>query len=145
MTIRESLLPMTPEDAWATNMTWLVIIGSIFYYITLPFVTIYIYLGVAAIIGLVTGSILHISSTILVSLFNLASSPAANRVPLLSREQVNLEEAWSNSSYTRDGTRSGAFLEKRFAEWQKKDGGPQRDDGSLFAQTILEEDDDSDE
>jgi len=109
------------------------------------FETLYIYLGVAAVIGLVTGSILHLSSTVLVSLFNLTSTPEEKGRSAASvraaREQRKLEEVWQNSSFKGDQTRlGGGSLGKDYAEWLEKDSGKRRED-DLFKQTILEEDD----
>lgn len=114
--------------------------------------TLYIYLGVAAVIGLVTGSILHIASTILVSLFNLAPVPVEKGRSAASvraaREQKRLEEAWQSSSpFLEDQGRLpiNNSLEKNYAEWREKDSGKRREDQGLFKQTILEEDDDSED
>ena len=58
----------------------------------------FIYLGVAAIIGLITGSVLHLSSSLLVSVFNLtATSEETGRSAASVRaahEQKKLEQAW---------------------------------------------------
>jgi hypothetical protein len=106
--------------------------------------TLYIYLGVAAVIGLLTGSILHLSSTIILSLFNLSPGPEKSSRSAASvraaREQKKLEDAWQSSS-SKGGDSS---LEKRYAEWLEKDVGKRRGSGGLIGQTILEEDDDSD-
>lgn len=115
------------------------------------FETLYIYLGVAAVVGLVTGSILHISSTILVSLFNLTPTPEERGRSAASvraaREQQKLEEAWQSTSFKSDQGRLGfdSSLEKHYAEWVDNESGKRREDQKLFKQTILEEEDDSDE
>jgi len=107
--------------------------------------TLYIYLGIAAVVGLVAGSVLHLSSTILMSLFNLSPGPET-KTPTrtaasvrAAREQNKLEEVWQSSS-SKGGDSS---LEKRYSEWLEKDVGRRRDDHGVIGQTILEEDDDS--
>lgn len=110
--------------------------------------TLYIYLGVAAVIGLISGSILHLSSTVLISLFNLAPGPEETGRTAASvraaREQKKLEDAWRSSSSKGDRKVADSSLEKRYTEWLEKDTGKRRDDG-LLGQTILEEDDDSED
>jgi hypothetical protein len=111
--------------------------------------TLYIYLGVAAVIGLITGSILHLSSTLLVSLFKLTPIPeekGRSAVSVrVSKEQKKLEEAWQSSSLKSNPSRLGGTnsLGNDYAEWLEKDAAKRRED-ELFKQTILEEDDDSD-
>lgn len=110
------------------------------------FETIYIYLGVAALIGLITGSILHLSSAILVSMLSLDSQHEEKRSSssLQSAEQANFEESWRNSRPKghRDSLIPDDSLEKRYAEWLEKSRGKNKEDQSLFGQTILEEEDD---
>jgi hypothetical protein len=109
--------------------------------------TIYIFLGVAAVIGLVAGSILHISSTVLISLFDLTPEPDERGWSIASvragKEKRKLEDA-SQSSSSRGETRSrsDSATDKKYAEWLEKDRGRRKEEG-LFRQTILEEDDDS--
>jgi hypothetical protein len=177
-------------------MTWLSVLGSVLYYLSLPFTiifdwilvalapvlhmgqyllsaflfplrllskfevgknilfsctlligheTLYIYLGVAAVIGLLTGSILHISSSILVSVFNLTPAPeetgrSAASVRAAREKKKKLEQAWQSSTTRteRGKLKEDPSMEKKFSEWLETDQG-------LLSQTILEEDDDSEE
>jgi hypothetical protein len=110
--------------------------------------TLYIYLGVAALIGLVTGSILHLSSTILTSVFNLNPVPEekerSNASVHSAQEQSNLEKTWQSSLYRGhlETLRPDDSLEKKYAEWLEENRGKNKVDQSLFGQTILEEEDD---
>jgi len=61
-----------------------------------------------------------------------------------AREQKKLEEAWQSYSSKGDQKVADSSLEKRYTEWLEKDAGKRRDDG-LLGQTILEEDDDSED
>ncbi|KAH8768035.1 hypothetical protein BGZ57DRAFT_856573 [Hyaloscypha finlandica] len=180
-------------------MTWLSVLGSVLYYLSLPFIsvfttvynwvlvalapalhlghyllsgmflplrllakfevgknnvfiaplltiyeTLYIYLGVAAVIGLLTGSILHMSSSILVSIFNLTPTPEEIGRSAASvraaREKKKLEQAWqSSTTKVESGKWKGEpSTDKKYSEWLEIDRG-------LLRQTILEEDDDSEE
>jgi len=107
--------------------------------------TMYIYLGVAAVIGLVAGSILHLASSLLVSLFKLTPVPEEKGRSAASvratREQKKLEEAWQSSPFKGEQIRLGGAtsLEKDYTDWQDKDPGKRRED-DLFKQTILEDD-----
>lgn len=111
--------------------------------------TLYIYLGVAAVIGLVTGSILHLSSTVLISLFDLTPVPEEIGRSAASvraeREKKRLEDAWQSSSSRAEARlRADPAVEKRYAEWLEKGIGKRRED-ELLRQIILEEDDDSED
>lgn len=110
------------------------------------FETIYIYLGVAALIGLITGSILHLSSAILVSMLSLDSQQKEKRSSssLQSAEQASFEDSWRNARPKghRDSLIPDDSLEKRYAEWLEKSRGKNKEDQSLFGLTILEEEDD---
>jgi hypothetical protein len=176
-------------------MTWLSVLGSVLYYLSLPFTitfdwilvalapvlhtgqyllsaflfplrllakfevgknilfyctlligheTLYIYLGVAAVIGLLTGSILHISSSILVSVFNMTPAPEETGRSAASvraaREKKKLEQAWQSSTtrIERGKLKEDPSMEKKFSDWLETEQG-------LLSQTILEEDDDSEE
>ncbi|PVH85399.1 hypothetical protein DL98DRAFT_44923 [Cadophora sp. DSE1049] len=159
-------------------MTWLSVLGTTFYYVSLPittvfwwivacltpfislatyilsgfllplkflakFETMFIYLGVAAVIGLITGSILHLSSSLLVSVFNLTAIPEGTGRSAASvraaREQKKLEQAWDRipSKSEKGDLRNDPEMEK-FAEWLEKG------DQGVLGQTILEEDDSDD-
>ncbi|KAH6684423.1 hypothetical protein B0J14DRAFT_11938 [Halenospora varia] len=115
------------------------------------FETIYIYIGVGAAVGLVTGSILHLSSSVLVSLFNLSAPPEFQGRTAASvraaREQKKLEGAWEASLSRSESDRwSGdASILKRQAGF--RDGALRKrgEEKGLLGQTILEEDDDSED
>jgi hypothetical protein len=96
-------------------------------------------------VGLVTGSLLHLSSTVLVSLFNLTPIPEEQGRSAVSvrgaQEQRKLGEVGQSSSST--GLRSDPSLEKKYVEWLEKDVGKRKEDQGLLGQTIIEEDDDS--
>ena len=107
--------------------------------------TLYIFLGVAAVIGLITGSILYLSSTVLISTFNLTPVPEETGRSAASvrtaREKRKLEDAWqSSSSRGESRLKADPAMEKRYVEWLEKDVGKRREDG-LLGSTILEEDD----
>jgi hypothetical protein len=110
---------------------------------------VYIYLGVAALVGVLTGSILHLSSTVLISLFNLnhsvkdeGRSAASVRA---ARSQKKLEDAWGRSILKGETrAKEDAAIEEKYAVWLEKSSTTGPGDG-LLGQTILEEDDDSDE
>ncbi|KAH7393114.1 hypothetical protein BKA64DRAFT_76925 [Cadophora sp. MPI-SDFR-AT-0126] len=107
------------------------------------FETISIYLGVAAVIGLITGSILHLSSGLLNSIFNLTAVPEETGRSAASvrgaREQKKLEQAWDRipTKSEKGDLHSDPEMEK-FAEWLEKGG------QGVLGQTILEEDDSDD-
>jgi len=97
------------------------------------------------VIGLLTGSILHISSSILVSVFNLTPAPeetgrSAASVRAAREKKKKLEQAWQSSTTRteRGKLKEDPSMEKKFSEWLETDQG-------LLSQTILEEDDDSEE
>ncbi|TVY81471.1 hypothetical protein LSUE1_G003205 [Lachnellula suecica] len=112
------------------------------------FETLYIYLGIAAVIGIITGSILHISSTILVSIFNLAAVPEETGRTAASvraaREQKKLEGAWESSVSKGESAGSKKDASTRNTEWLGSELGKRREDQGLLGQTILEEDDSED-
>jgi len=113
------------------------------------FETLYIYLGVAAVIGLVTGSILHLSSTLLISMLNLSPLPEETQRSAASvraaREQKKLEDAWQSSAVESDQPRwkVDISMEAKHGDWSEKDATKRREDHGLLGQTIIEEDDDS--
>ncbi|EKD13524.1 uncharacterized protein L3040_008609 [Drepanopeziza brunnea f. sp. 'multigermtubi'] len=107
------------------------------------FETLYIYLGVAALVGLVTGSVLYALSSVLVSMFSLkpvaeerGRSAASVRAAREQKKLHKLENAWQSSTFKSEdlNARSEPSLEK-YAEWLEKT------DQGLLGQTILEEDD----
>jgi hypothetical protein len=112
--------------------------------------TLYIYLGVAAVIGLLTGFLLHISSSILVSLFNLNPAPEETTQSAASvraaRETKKLEQAWQSSTFKSERAwKAESSRDSKYAEWLETDLGKRREDQGLFRQTILEEEDDSED
>jgi len=114
------------------------------------FETLYIYLGVAAVIGLITGSILHVSSSVLVSLFDLTPGPEeAGRSAAsvrAARERKKLEQAWQSSSIKSEQVKWGSGISlERYTDWVGKDAGQRREDQGVIGQTIIEEDDDSED
>ncbi|CAL3965939.1 hypothetical protein PZA11_002753 [Diplocarpon coronariae] len=104
------------------------------------FETLYIFLGAAAIVGLITGSVLHISSSVLVSVFNLTPIPEDTGRTAASvraaRRKKRQEQALQNSTTKSESanSRDEASIEK-YAEWLEKS------EQGLLGQTILEEDD----
>lgn len=106
-------------------------------------------MGVAAIIGLATGSILHLSSTILASLFNLNTVPEETGRTAASvrasRENKKLETAWQRSTMkSGDAGLHDEAMAEGYPKWPGSDVGYRKEDQSLLAQTILEEDDSDD-
>jgi hypothetical protein len=106
---------------------------------------------VAAIVGLVTGSILHLCSTMLVSLFNLTpvgqeSGRTAASVRA-EREQKKLEVAWEASTSKKDleSWRDEVSSRRKHTELLGIDRGRRREEQGLLGQTILEEEDSEDE
>ncbi|APA08119.1 hypothetical protein sscle_03g028890 [Sclerotinia sclerotiorum 1980 UF-70] len=103
-----------------------------------------IFLGSAIFIGLITGSVLRISSNVLESLFKLTSNPEDTGHPLVSihatKEQKKQKTKPDLLKWKVDPS-----VEKRYSEWLEKDGGRKKDEHGLLAQTIIEEDDDSDD
>lgn len=108
--------------------------------------TLYIFLGVAAFVGVLAGSVLYAFSFVLGSVFNLTATPEDKGRTAASvhaaREKKKLERVWQ-SSVTKNGN-SNASMEK-YAAWLEKGGKDYRTEDGLFGQTILEEDDDSED
>jgi hypothetical protein len=108
----------------------------------------YIYLSVAAIVGLATGALLHFSSSLLVTLFNLSPAPESEdkgrtaASVRAAREQKVLEAAWKTSTTKQTSGTGSDSLEERYSQWLEMDAGRHRTKG-VAGQTILEEDDDS--
>ncbi|TGO31037.1 hypothetical protein BPAE_0002g01300 [Botrytis paeoniae] len=160
-----------------SNTTWLSIIGSTFYYISLPIVvisnwllailrialapllhlgnslvsamllplrTIIIFLGSAIVIGLITGSLLRVSSSILASLFKLTSGPEDTDRSVASIRAAR-EHKKRNLKPDPLKWKVDPSVEKRYSGWLEKDRGRKKDEHGLSAQIIIEEDDDSDD
>lgn len=114
--------------------------------------TFYIYFGVAALIGLITGSILHFSSTMLITIFDLRPSAEEKGRTAASvreaREKKNQQDAWQSSSsrkYSDNLIRLEEMARKDYSDFLDKDWGKRREGQGLLSQTILEEDDDSED
>ncbi|KAI9768434.1 MAG: hypothetical protein M1840_004843 [Geoglossum simile] len=118
------------------------------------FETLYIFLGVAAVIGIVTGSLLHLSSTTVISALNLQPSlgdegeymrPSSPLKP--HRKQLQLRAKPSGAARSKGKSRRNGgnservFLEMDWGMGRLRRGGT----GGLFSQVILEEDDNSEE
>ncbi|TEY80556.1 hypothetical protein BOTCAL_0037g00110 [Botryotinia calthae] len=159
-----------------SNTTWLSIMGSTFYYISLlivvisnwllailrialapllhlgnslasalllPLKTIIIFLGSAIIIGLISGSLLRVSSSTLASLFKLTASPEDTRRSVAPIRAAR-EHKKRNSTPDVSKWKVDPSVDKRYSGWLENDGGRKKDDHGLSAQIIIEEDDDSD-
>lgn len=108
--------------------------------------TLYIFLGVAAVIGVTTGSIIHITSTILASMLNLVAIPAESGRTAASvradRENRKLEQAWQSPANKTEQEKWGSDNSmERYTEWVEKGAGQRREGQSVLGNTILEEDD----
>ncbi|KAF7921312.1 uncharacterized protein EAE98_008738 [Botrytis deweyae] len=106
-------------------------------------VTIIIFLGSAIVIGLITGSLLRVSSSILASLFKLTSGPEDTDLSVASVRAAR--EHKKNSKPDPLKWKVDPSVEKRYSGWLEKDGGRKKDEHGLSAQIIIEEDDDSDD
>jgi hypothetical protein len=63
-----------------------------------------------------------------------------------AREQKKLEDAWQSSSSRGEAKlRADPLVETKYAEWLEKDVGKRREGDGLMGQTILEEEDDSED
>jgi hypothetical protein len=106
---------------------------------------------VAALIGLLTGSFLHFSSNMLTQALNLRVSPEQpNRTAAsvrAAREKKRLEDAWQASTPFRSGHVRARVEEtsKDYSEYIEKERGKWKEGQGLLSQTILEEEDDSDD
>jgi len=112
------------------------------------FETLYIYFGVAALIGIITGSVLHFASRVLIDLLDLRPAPEENGRTAASvrRARVKkLKEQWPDpSTVAQHNAARAEFLKEEYADFLDKGHGRSRDGHGLMSQTILEEDDDSD-
>lgn len=100
-------------------------------------------------IGLATGSMLHLSSAALVSIFNLTPAPKEQGRTAASvraaREEKLVERAWQSST-SREQERWRANPPSiEDLQWLEKDPGSRRGEPGLLGQTILEEEDDSED
>jgi len=86
-----------------------------------------------------------------VSIFNLTPAAEETGRPAASvqaaREKMKLEQAWQSSTIKneRGSWKTEPSMEKKYAEWLEADRGQRVEDQGLLRQTILEEDDDSEE
>ncbi|KAI9746527.1 MAG: hypothetical protein M1818_000240 [Claussenomyces sp. TS43310] len=113
------------------------------------FETLYIYFGVAALIGIITGSVLHFSSSLLITALGLRPTAEEKTRTAASvreaRQQKKLEDSWQTSTRAaRDTAARAELLRQEYAEYFDRDRGKRKDGAGLLSQTILEEDDDSD-
>ncbi|KAI9677556.1 MAG: hypothetical protein M1817_006510 [Caeruleum heppii] len=116
------------------------------------FETLYIYLGVAVLIGLLTGSVLHFSTSLLISISDLRSTPLEEldrRNPVVFSRTKKTKEKKQAQANDVQRLVTGAHptidgnLRREYADWLDKDRGKRRE--GLLSQTILEEEDDSDD
>ncbi|KAI9818527.1 MAG: hypothetical protein M1827_000586 [Pycnora praestabilis] len=111
------------------------------------FESLYIFLGTAAIVGILTGSILHFSSTLLASTLNLDSVPAREGRTAASVRAARREKLPQRLDLPALQIGPLPKLEKpmkrEYTDLLEKDR-VRRPDG-LLSQTILEEDDDSED
>lgn len=96
----------------------------------------------AALVGLITGSILQVSSSVLVSLFNLDSvtletgrSAASVRAAREQQKREKREGAWHRATARSESLTARSPSLEQYSEWLEKI------DQGLLSQTILEEDD----
>lgn len=106
--------------------------------------TIIIFLGSAIVIGLITGSLLRVSSSILASLFKLTSGPEDADLSVASTRAAR-EHKKRNPKPDPLKWKVDPSVEKRYSGWLEQDGGRKKDEHGLSAQIIIEEDDDSDD
>lgn len=84
------------------------------------------------------------------SLFNLGPTQEEKEKSKASvrstAEQAGLERTWQRSlpKAQRETVHPDESLETKYAEWLERTRGKHKEDQSLFEQTILEEEDDSD-
>jgi hypothetical protein len=106
---------------------------------------------VAAVIGVITGSLLHLSSTIVVSSLNLQSSPEDEYLKpasLLRLRRRLPQQRIKSPAMARSGEMprgEGANLERAYAGMDRAAGRARGGERGILSQTILEEDDDSEE
>jgi hypothetical protein len=106
---------------------------------------------VAALIGLLTGSLLHFSSSMMTKALNLQVSPEQSGRTAASvraaREKKRLEDAWQASTPIRSNQARARVEDasKDYSEYIEKDRGKRKEGQGLLSQTILEEDDDSED
>ncbi|KZF22664.1 hypothetical protein L228DRAFT_247023 [Xylona heveae TC161] len=150
-------LPFTVSFRWLLVVLAPLIhlIRYIFYGLLFPvslaakFETIYIYLGVAVLVGLLTGSILHVIISLLASAFRLHSTSrrTAQKVGRKKRA-VKPDRVAARAGSPGAGrlhlstTKASPYLRDSYLDTRQLHRA-QRKQGGLLSQTILEEDDDS--
>jgi hypothetical protein len=105
--------------------------------------SVYIFLGVAAVIGVITGSVLHLSSTVMMAAMNLQSTNSIEAEGKISQSKADGKRSRrirKSQSLSENGLND---LNKDYREWLDKDRGVKGK--GLVSQTILEEDDSSDD
>ncbi|KAI9826879.1 MAG: hypothetical protein M1832_005818 [Thelocarpon impressellum] len=120
--------------------------------------TLYVYLGVAVLVGLASGTLLHLSSGTLVAALDLRARPGEDEAPRSTysssidarrarRAAVRAKRQQAGdlpSPGSPEGLRHGGLdvgLKREYADWLDKDRGRKRE--GLLGQTILEEEDDA--
>ncbi|KAM0144150.1 hypothetical protein ACHAQE_008106 [Botrytis cinerea] len=141
-----------------SNTAWLSIIGSTFYYISLPIVVISSWL--LAMLRIALAPLLHLGNSLASALLlplktiiiflgsaviiGLISGPEDTRrsvAPIrAAREHKKRDSTPDVSKWKVDPS-----VEKRYSGWLENDGGRKKDEHGLSAQIIIEEDDDSDD
>ncbi|KAI9700441.1 MAG: hypothetical protein M1836_002456 [Candelina mexicana] len=108
------------------------------------FETLYIFFGVAAVIGILTGSVLHLSSSFLVTALNLESVPAEHEpLPLsiaAARRKKRAERSEVPMAKLKQRPTIDTSLIRDYTVWLEKDRGRRKN--GLLSTTILEEEDD---
>ncbi|KAI9797510.1 MAG: hypothetical protein M1833_005421 [Piccolia ochrophora] len=112
------------------------------------FETLYIYLGVAVLVGTATGALLHFCSAVLITLLDLRSNPqsqghtaATFRAARMKKQALGLRREQDKTG--RNLSVLDDTLKKDYATWLENDRAKNR--ASLISQTILEEEDDTDD
>jgi hypothetical protein len=98
----------------------------------------YIYFGIAAFIGLLTGVVLYLCSSILISIFDLDSPSSDSIVPIRRARQKSVSESSSAGGIPLQPWSYDNALVKEYTEYLGKDQAKKQ---GLFSETILEEDD----
>ena len=113
--------------------------------------TLYIFVGVAVIVGAVTGTSLHFVSTSLISIFNLENPPlplskyedSNNGQSLDGNEGKEGDSIEANRRINNDTTRDISLEGRRLADWDWVKQEQERGRNGMIPNTILEEDDSS--
>lgn len=115
--------------------------------------TLYIFFGVAALVGIVAGLILHLSSNFIIQLLHLDKIQEEEQTEgytaatyRAARQKKKQEEKLQKAAQrrllaTHPAVVDGASLKREYADWLEQDHGRRKD--GLLSTTILEEEDDS--